>query len=227
MKFNLKKFKILIKKISNKILIRKSSSQLFNSRDYWEKRYLSNNNSGAGSYGRLAEFKAEVLNDFVKINNIQSIIEFGCGDGNQLSLANYPNYIGVDVSKTAIKICRQKFKEGSCKKFHHSNEFKKTNKKAELVLSLDVIFHLIEEDVFENYMKDVFSAATKYVIIYASNYEDHFAPHVKCRKFTNWMDRNVKDNWKIKEIIPNKYPFDKENPDTTSMSDFYIIEHTI
>ena len=33
------------------------------SEKYWEKRYIAGGNSGAGSYGKLAEFKAEVLND--------------------------------------------------------------------------------------------------------------------------------------------------------------------
>ena len=32
---------------------------------YWEERYRRGGNSGAGSYGKLAEFKAEVINDFV------------------------------------------------------------------------------------------------------------------------------------------------------------------
>ena len=220
MKFNLQNYKFFFKRILNK----KKAIQSFNSRDYWEKRYNSNNNSGAGSYGPLADFKAIVLNEFVKTYNIQSIIEYGCGDGNQLSLANYPIYIGLDVSKTAISLCQQKFKEDVSKKFYLTDEFKKENIKTELVLSLDVLFHLIEDEVFENYMNDIFNSATKYVIIYASNYDDHFAPHVKCRKFTNWIEKNVSNTWKIKKIIYNKYPFDKENPDTTSMSDFYIFE---
>lgn len=224
MKFNIQSFKFFLKKIKNKLLNRKVSVQPFNSRNYWENRYLANNNSGAGSYGRLADFKAEVLNDFVKINNIQNIIEFGCGDGNQLSLANYPNYIGLDVSETAKKICQQKFIEDSSKKFYLTNKFIKENLKAELVLSLDVIFHLIEDEIFENYMDDIFNHSTKYVIIYASNYNDHFEPHVKCRKFTDWIEKNVAANWKLKEVINNKYPFDKIKPDTTSMSDFYIYE---
>ncbi|MDR2439202.1 MAG: class I SAM-dependent methyltransferase [Planctomycetaceae bacterium] len=79
------------------------------SKRYWDNRYCQGGNSGAGSYGRLAEFKAEILNKFVTENNINSVIEFGCGDGNQLMLANYPYYIGVDVSPKAIEICRELF----------------------------------------------------------------------------------------------------------------------
>src|SRR5437899_4317923 len=58
-------------------------------------------NSGLGSYDKLAEFKAEVLNGFVKENTIKSVIEYGCGDGNQLKFAEYPSYLGFDVSVKA------------------------------------------------------------------------------------------------------------------------------
>src|SRR3989339_1402077 len=66
---------------------------------FWEARYRSGGDSGLGSFGRLAQFKADVLNDFVRQAGIASIIEFGCGDGNQLRLAAYPSYVGLDVSR--------------------------------------------------------------------------------------------------------------------------------
>jgi len=37
----------------------------FRSSDYWEKRYLNGGNSGNGSYGRLAHFKAQCINSFI------------------------------------------------------------------------------------------------------------------------------------------------------------------
>ena len=43
---------------------------------YWDARYRAGGNSGAGSYGRLAAFKAEVLNEFVRRRGIRSIVEF-------------------------------------------------------------------------------------------------------------------------------------------------------
>jgi hypothetical protein len=52
---------------------------------FWENRYRTGGTSGSGSYGRLAEFKAEILNEFVRERGVSSIIEFGCGDGAQLS----------------------------------------------------------------------------------------------------------------------------------------------
>lgn len=50
---------------------------------YWEARYTSGADSGVGSYGAFAEFKAEILNNFVAQNRVASVIEFGCGDGNR------------------------------------------------------------------------------------------------------------------------------------------------
>ena len=57
---------------------------------YWEERYRTGGNSGCGSYGHLANWKAEIVNDFVAATGVQRVIEHGAGDGNQLSLARYP-----------------------------------------------------------------------------------------------------------------------------------------
>ncbi|NAS29822.1 methyltransferase domain-containing protein [Flavobacteriaceae bacterium R38] len=190
---------------------------------YWEERYLSDRDSGPGSYGRLANFKAEILNSFVQDNAVKTVLELGCGDGHQLSLATYPHYIGFDVSEEAIRLCKNKFKEDSNKEFYLSQDEDKKNSQAELALSLDVIYHLIEDHVFEGYMQRLCDSASKYIIIYASNYDDDsIDAHVKCRKFTNWMGAHVPEKWKLKECIKNRYPYDGADPKNTSMSDFYI-----
>ena len=60
--------------------------------------------------------------------------------------------------------------------------------------------------------------------MYSSNYDKIFAKHVKHRKFTNWVDKYVSKNWKLKEYVPNKFPFDPKKSDSTSFSDFYFYE---
>ena len=200
----------------------KPKKRFESSEKYWEDRYVANKNSGAGSYGRLADFKADILNNFVKENQISSIIEYGCGDGNQLSLAQYPNYIGFDVSEKVLNICREKFKKDITKSFFSIFDDTKKHIKAELTLSLDVIYHLVEEDVFHTYMQRLFNASTHYVIIYSSNYDAFLASHVRCRKFTNWIEQYVSNDWELMDYIKNKFPFDTSNPNHTSMADFYI-----
>ncbi|WP_172966880.1 methyltransferase domain-containing protein [Patiriisocius marinistellae] len=215
------------KALRNLIKGKPQKKEFVGSKEYWENRYVTNRDSGSGSYGRLASFKAEILNAFVKNNSIKTILEFGSGDGNQLTLSEYPQYTGVDVSKKAIAICEEKFKNDKTKRFVHSSLFDIAPIKAELVMSLDVLYHLVEDTVFKNYMIDLFNASTKYVVIYSSNYDDHFAAHVKCREFTKWIDTNVADQWKQVDFIKNKYPFDKKDPNNTSMADFYFYQKII
>lgn len=195
------------------------------STNYWIQRYASGGNSGPGFYNHLAAFKAEVLNSFVAQNNIKSIIEFGCGDGNQLLLANYPKYLGFDISPLVIDRCRNLFKLDEQKSFRLLEEYK--GETAELALSLDVIFHLVEDDIYESYMNRLFASADKFVVIYSSNFEDSATQisHVRGRKFTDWIDENLKE-WKLDECIPNRYKFDG-NYYETSRSDFYIYRKSV
>src|SRR5690625_3159471 len=111
------------------------------SEDYWEERYSAGGTSGVGSYGKFAHFKADVLNDFVENQQIGSVIEFGCGDGNQLELAEYPMYTGYDVSETVIELCRERFSDDPKKRFRLMEEY--SGEQAELALSLEVIYHQI------------------------------------------------------------------------------------
>jgi len=191
------------------------------SKTYWEERYASGGNSGSGSYGRLALYKAAVINDFVLGHKVHSVIEFGCGDGNQLNLAKYPKYYGLDVSAFAVKLCREKFKNDTTKRFQLYNGKYNGSEKCDLAISLDVIYHLIEDDVFEKYMNDLFHAATSFVIIYASDADGEQRYHEKMRKFTVWISNNITD-WVLDNKIKNPYPYDIADPDNTSQSDFYI-----
>ncbi|HOD62372.1 MAG TPA: methyltransferase domain-containing protein [Bacilli bacterium] len=191
-----------------------------NTLNYWENRYKNNGNSGAGSYGRLAEFKAEIINKFIADKNINSVIEFGCGDGNQLSLFKVNKYTGYDISETTIRKLKSRFDD---KTFKHISGYS-PDLKSDLVLSLDVLFHLLEDTVFDDYMKKLFDTSGKYVIIYSCNRNDiSNTPHIKFRVFLSWIIQN-RPEWKLKNIIENKYPYDRNNPNNTSWSDFYFFE---
>ena len=191
--------------------------------EYWEQRYRNGGTSGAGSYSRLAGFKAAVLNDFVATHRVTTVIEIGSGDGAQLTLAEYPDYTGVDVSQVALESTRRLFAGDSSKRFLHTSEMTTTDR-AELALSLDVIYHLVEDAVYDGYMGQLFDSATKYVIVYSSNSAKSWSsPHVRHREFTRWVQDHRPD-FELVEIIPNRYPYDKGDPDNTSFADFFIFE---
>ena len=188
---------------------------------YWEKRYLAGGNSGPGSYGELAIFKAKILNEFIAAQNIRSVIEFGCGDGHQLSLARYPRYLGLDVSPAAIARCRTLFAGDSSKEFRTMRNY--NSEEADAALSLDVIYHLVEDPVFEKHMTTVFNCARRWVIIYSSNYDgpdENLQPHVRNRKFTNWITTN-RPEWYCTNVIKNEFPFTGDFQ-TGSQAEFYF-----
>ena len=200
----------------------KVPSRFKSSSDYWDRRYKAGGNSGAGSYNRLAEFKASFLNRFVVQNQITSVIEFGCGDGAQLKLAHYPSYVGVDVSEKAVEMCRNLFAGDKSKRFLQSDAVT-SGLVADLSLSLDVIYHLVEDSIYDAYMRQLFESARKFVIAYSSNMDqDCPQKHVRHRQFTRWVEQNRPD-WRLSSTLGNAYPYDPGNPEHTSFADFYVL----
>ncbi len=214
----------LFRRIGRIISGQQKSSIFSNSSRYWDDRYKEGGNSGAGSYGRLAQFKASVLNDFVRMHGINSVVEYGCGDGAQLELAIYPEYMGFDISPKAIAICQNKFPGHPIFQFFETKTFLDKEGSFDLAVSLDVIYHLVEDDVFDAYMKRLFASSSRFVIIYSNNIEKKFdAPHVRGRKFTLWCDEFAKD-WTLYQVIENIYPYEPAAPNDTSHADFYIFK---
>ena len=192
-----------------------------NSNQYWTDRYKKGGNSGAGSYGQLAQFKANVLNRFVSEKTIQSVIELGCGDGSQLLLAEYPSYIGFDISEDAINLCNSLFTDDESKTFAHIDD--RSDEKADLAISLDVIYHLVEDSVFQEHLDQLFDSASRFVIIYSSNADKLdmvTSKHVKHRNFTVNVGNQYPD-WTLVDKIDNQYPYNGIDEET-SFSDFYI-----
>jgi SAM-dependent methyltransferase len=191
------------------------------STSYWLRRYDRGGNSGPGSFGKLAQQKADVINGFVQEHAIRSVIEYGCGDGNQLQLAAYERYIGFDISPTAIARCRALFANDPTKSFRLMDDY--AGETVELTLSLDVIFHLVENEVYDQYMQRLFASATRFVIVYSSNTDVQAAqqsPHVRHHRFTDWVAAHA-PTWTLIRHIPNQYPATGVLYDG-SFADFFI-----
>lgn len=198
--------------------------------DYWEQRYRRGGNSGDGSYGKLAEFKAEVLNDLVAREGIRTVLELGCGDGHQLGLARYPSYVGYDISPAAVQMCRERFAGDDTKRFevYDAAGFHEETP-AELSLSLDVLYHLVEDELFDTYIEHLFGAATRFVAVYALNFSEAecarlnaevSAAHVRHRPVADLIAARQPD-WTLAEHVPNRYPMSKDGTEG-SFADFLI-----
>ena len=192
----------------------------FNSGDYWKVRYRASGDSGLGSYGTYCQNKANVLNQILERFQIEDVIEFGCGDGNQLKYYQVKKYLGLDISDDAILRCREIFKADRSKSFMQYNPRAFFNSgdifAATAAISIDVIFHLVEDQVFAKYMEDLFSCAERYVIISSSNHSNNHGgkPHVKHHMFTDYIDHKWKE-WKLVWKDEGQGEFDKP---------FYVFE---
>lgn len=186
---------------------------------YWDQRYAKGGTSGAGSYGRLAQFKADVLNRFVNENCIESVVELGCGDGNQLALFQFPRYLGVDVSPAAVARCRERHGADSTKAFRLASELGVA--RGQLALSLDVIYHLVEDSVFETYMRQLFAVSDRFVGIYSSDFDGQAdSPHVRHRAVRKWVGDHMPE-WELITVEKNPYPL-MSDPENESFADFYF-----
>jgi SAM-dependent methyltransferase len=200
--------------------------QTFDPVAYWQWRYRSGGTSGAGSRGRLAAFKAEIVNGVIAANQIRSVIDLGCGDGVQMAMigadADGPRYLGVDVSPDALALCLA-LGRGN-RRFLLYDDFAAAMPAhtAELAISMDVIYHLTDDAVYHHYLDDLFACAERMVLIYASNI--NATPrdtHVRHRCFTDTIKFRFPD-WRLAAMLPNRFQFDPTQPEQTSFADFYL-----
>ena len=177
----------------------KKSPPVFDSVSYWKNRYRNGGNSGSGSYGKLAEFKADSFNRFVEENDISSCIEYGCGDGNQLSLMKINKYLGLDVSPDTIEAVAKKFEGDSGKQFETYDPimFKISDRyKADISLSMDVILHLIEESRYLDYLRNLFNSSNCFVGIFNTATDEQptkMAIHNRFRDHRKWITKHAPD----------------------------------
>src|ERR1041384_374893 len=100
--------------------------------------------------------------------------------------------------------------------------------KADLCLSLDVVYHLVEDAVFDGYMQRLFDSAERYVIVYSSNTDEgpgERVPHVRHREFTRWVAEN-RPGWKMIRHVPNRFPYGGSAKEG-SFADFFIFERVV
>jgi SAM-dependent methyltransferase len=192
----------------------------FRSAEYWEDRYKTGGNSGVGSYGKLAAFKAQFINNFIREHQIQRLLDFGCGDGNQAGFIEVESYLGLDVSPSAVRRCRDRFKGDPRRRFLLYEQASFATEvaafQADLAISMDVVFHLVENEVFVKYMEELFSAAARHVIIYATNFDRiDPSPHQVDRQFTVYLEREM-PAWELLQTLVNPHK-GKE-----SQADFFV-----
>lgn len=178
---------------------------------YWDRRYREGRTSGAGSEGEEGAYKAKYVSDFIRNRSVQSVIDWGCGDGQVLAQIdlNGAQYLGIDVSPTIVDKMQREFPHLD---FDTDDAAQPT---AELALSMDVLFHLPAEHDYNAYLFDLFNSARQFVIIYSTNYAGgRTARHVFRREFTPDIAERFPD-WELRTV---------ETPLREGLASFFVYE---
>ena len=164
---------------------------MFSSLKYWENRYKDGPNFG-NNYDEGVKIKAGFVNKFIKEKGIKKVFDYGCGDGRQSKYIEADEYIGVELSETALRRCKELNPD---KKFYPAKDIVPVLRefKPDLCLSLWVISHLTEDSLYEEYMKNLFSSE-RFVLIHSLNQDKIYpALYQKDRNFT----KDIGKEWKL------------------------------
>lgn len=139
------------------------------------------------NFNNLCQLKNMFINFFIEINDIQSVSEIGCGDGNRSLNGKYNTYYGYDKSKFAINMANITFGNSKSKIFSvldKNTEFVQTD----LSISLDILSNIEKEEAVDHIM-DLVNASKKYIIIYVST-------NVNVKNYTNIFGLQLYNHFK-------------------------------
>lgn len=175
--------------------------------------------------GDLLSWKASVVNSIIKENRVNSGLELGSGDGKFASLLSLKKYVGYDISDSAVTLANEKFDNPN---FRTSTKPPFFWRKFDITMSIDVIYHIVENRDFNKHMAKLFSAANTLVVIYSypKKPSEKMSEHIKFNDFTSWAERQA-PGWELVGQIPNKFPFDENYPNSTSKSEFFVYKRRL
>jgi SAM-dependent methyltransferase len=179
---------------------------------YWERRYLHGGFSGAGSRGESLSqkigFAHTVYGDVQKEGGC-GVLDLGCGDGRFAAgfvkfgleeQVNFTAYRAVDISPKALEIaeefCRHNVPPEEVNR-HMSFELFRPDRPEQpitpgvfgLGLSLEVIFHILEDDIYDLYMRTLFDRCRTVFIQTAADPEPvrTAGDHIVWRDTQEWV----------------------------------------
>lgn len=147
----------ILKKILGYIL-------LFNPKIYWKYVDLENKKN---HFDFLIQDK-HLKNIFDSMENVQSIMEFGCGFGDRLfnlaSKNNYKKFHGYDLNANRIKKGNYLLDKQNITNVTLFNELDQLNKKYDLVFTSMTLIYFKEKEIFEIIRKIIYMS-NRYIIL--------------------------------------------------------------
>ena len=130
--------------------------------EYWEERYKNDGNSGEGSRGLHKEWKWQILES--TISHIDNIVDVGCGDLAFMERKHIKKYTGLDISETIIE--RNRVAYPWWKFICTGADVYVPDLHGEVVFCHDILFHILDDDVYYRILNNLTRYSNKYISIY-------------------------------------------------------------
>lgn len=153
---------------------------------------------------RVARFRSNFLNRLIRLNEVASLIQFGCGDGRLARRLKVGVYIGVDVADILPSLDRQ-FTLGGARRDFFTARSLPADAEADLALSLDAINRLAGDGAFNAYLRALFGAARRYVVIHGSDRRAAWSDGPTAKPFTTHIARYF-PAWRLAAHVPSPFP---------------------
>lgn len=207
---------------------------IFDTKHYWDSRLADFSLESVGSLGLGHRFnryiyksKVRIINRFKRKYNLsfvgKTILDVGTGVGFWIDyyLREKVSYIhGIDISSVAVHNLKQKYKTNKVSIYEAdfgSNNFV-INKKFDIVNAIDVAYHVVDENNFNNLVKNMCNSLANGGYIFLSDVfrgDIKTPPHVKFRPLVRYKKLLNLYEVKIIEIEPIyfflNYPLDIDN----------------
>lgn len=114
----------------------------------WGTNKENKGSSGSGSTAENTLIYRDYLKEFMKTNQIKSVVDIGCGDWEFSQLVDWTaiNYIGYDIVKSVIENNSRIYSKPTIQ-FIHENFLDVDLPKADLLICKDVFQHLSNEEI--------------------------------------------------------------------------------
>ena len=165
--------------------------------EYWCARYEQGGMAGAASYGDSAKKRGACVTNVLQRYSVQSLIDLGCGDADQVSHIHVPCYFGVDVSPAAIRRCIRSCKDDASRKFVVDHAVP-PEIFADAILLMDVLHCLTDDELFRTVLKSAFCHPSASMVIIVGHDKDlpQQVRHIRHRTFGSVI-RDAFPEWQL------------------------------
>ncbi|RJQ68727.1 MAG: class I SAM-dependent methyltransferase [Desulfobacteraceae bacterium] len=177
--------------------VNKVLKSCFDNMLFWDFRYSNNPElgSGVGSRGDTLELKRKMLK-LSAVERFASVLDVGCGDGEVLAFLNLSEYVGIDLSREALELSKQKRPNG---KYYHFSE-KNNVSSADVVICLDVLIHQSKYDDYKDLINYLVEKTDKRLIVSGYNSETALDSSYMCYYFED-LKKSLDDSGAFVQVF--------------------------